>query len=358
MSEKIMICSTETEKGATKSPTEADMTPKSLDASEDSAASVNPVGFIKSDPVPMISLPTVGGIGAALILVSVLATLFIQKLIGKGKKRKETEIPSKNHGEAASFGNQQKMTLEPNAENAGKIHNIGKRNDQQDSFGVVNVPNGVCAVVADGMGGLSDGDKVSQKIVRTILQDALKIKTGAAEGRKLYQMAAHANQEVNKMLGTSGQYKSGSTLVAVLAERDRFQWIAAGDSRIYLFRGNRLLKLNSEHIYEKELLLNAVNNQISFSQAAADKQCGRLTNFIGMGELKYIDGSLHPVETQAGDKIILMSDGVFHTLSEQEICKVLSEAENAVQAAQVMEQWVLGRKNPKQDNFTVVILDF
>ena len=80
--------------------------------------------------------------------------------------------------------------------------------------------------------------------------------------------------------------------------------------------------------------------------------------FRSMGELKHIDGSLHPVEAQAGDKILLMSDGVFHTLSDPEIGKILSETENAIQAASVLEQQTLARNNPKQDNFTAVILEF
>ena len=47
----------------------------------------------------------------------------------------------------------------------GKVHNMGRRSAQQDSLGVTDVPEGVFAVVADGMGGLSDGDKVSQTVV-------------------------------------------------------------------------------------------------------------------------------------------------------------------------------------------------
>lgn len=305
-----------------------------------------------------IPIPIAGGIAAALVLVSVIATIFIQKLFA-GKKTKEKQEEQKAPSENVNSKEYpEQMLKEPNADAVGKLHNVGRRKGQQDSFGVVNVPQGVCAVVADGMGGLADGDKVSQKIVGTMLQDAMTIKDSPIEGTKLYLMAAHANREVNRMLGTAGQYKSGSTLIAVLTERNRFQWISIGDSRIYLFRGNRLVQLNGEHVYERDLLLKAVNGRITFTEANTDTQRDRLASFIGMGELAHIDGSLHPVETQAGDRVILMSDGVFNTLSEQEIAKALSETQNAVQAAAVLEQWVLARNNPKQDNFTAVILEF
>lgn len=305
-----------------------------------------------------IPIPIAGGIAAALVLVSVIATVFVQKLSAGRKtkeKLKEQKEPSENVNDKEY---PEQMLREPNADVVGKLHNVGRRKGQQDSFGVVNVPKGVCAVVADGMGGLADGDKVSQKIVGTMLQDAMTIKDSPVEGTKLYSMAAHANREVNRMLGTAGQYKSGSTLIAVLTEGNRFQWISIGDSRIYLFRGNSLVQMNGEHVYERDLLLRAINGRISFTEANTDKQKDRLASFIGMGELAHIDGSLHPVEVQAGDRVILMSDGVFNTLSEQEIAKVLSETQNAVQAAAVLEQWVLARNNPKQDNFTAVILEF
>lgn len=55
----------------------------------------------------------------------------------------------------------------------GKLHEQGERSGQQDCFGVSDESlmqtHGLLAVVADGMGGLSDGDRVSVKAVETIL---------------------------------------------------------------------------------------------------------------------------------------------------------------------------------------------
>lgn len=238
----------------------------------------------------------------------------------------------------------------------GKVHNIGRRSTQQDSLGVTAYQNGMLAVVADGMGGLADGDKVSQKIVLTMLQDGAVLAGGNTEGN-LYQMTAHVNSEVNHMLGVSDRYKSGSTLIAVLVEAGNFQWVSVGDSRIYLYRGQELLQINREHVYEMDLIHKAVNYEISFAEIASNPQRKSVSSFIGMGELKYIDGSMHPVSLKQGDRLLLMSDGVFNTLSEQEICDVLSRESNAAEAALALEEQVLARRNPKQDNFTAIILD-
>lgn len=250
--------------------------------------------------------------------------------------------------------------VEPEAVNAenrvGKLHNIGRRSGQQDSLGMTDFAGGTLAIVADGMGGLADGDRVSQQIVMTMLQDSTMLKPGKTENC-LYEMIAHANREVNQMLGVENQYKSGSTVIAALIEKDGFQWATVGDSHIYLYRGNQLLLLNREHIYETELMQKAVNGRITFQSVKTDKSRSGLTSFIGMGELKYIDGSTKKLSYQTGDWLLLMSDGVFNTLSEPEICRIVQESVCASEAAARMEQAVLAKQNPKQDNFTAILLE-
>lgn len=237
----------------------------------------------------------------------------------------------------------------------GKLHNIGRRDYQQDCFAFTPISNGLLAVVADGMGGLKDGDKVSQKIVMTMLQDAPKY-AGQQPGSRLMQMLSHANEEVNRMLGRSNQYRSGSTTVAVLVDQGVFEWISVGDSRIYLYRNQKLIQLNREHTYEADLIQKAVNGEISFREAQTDPQRNKLTSFVGMGQLKHIDGSVRPVAYQAGDRLLLMSDGVFNTLSENEMIEILQKHEDPEQAAAAMEQAVLAYQHPRQDNFTAVIV--
>lgn len=235
------------------------------------------------------------------------------------------------------------------------LHNIGRRSGQQDSFDVVPCAGGLLAVVADGMGGLSDGDKVSKKIVSTFHEDAARVRPGQSIDA-LYQMLAHANQEVNRMLGTALQGKCGSTLLAVLMEKDRMQWTAVGDSRIYLYRGGSLIQVNREHTYKIDLLERAVNGEMSFADLRKDAQLTRLCSYMGMGRIKHVDGSLHTVRLLPGDRILLMSDGVFNTLSEEEIAGVLSRFDDVEQAAAVLEKKVLEKNSPTQDNFTCVIL--
>lgn len=299
-----------------------------------------------------VSKPAAIGIGVGiLLLLLALAAAFRKKkeAVQEEDSPKEPVQEMKNREPVG-------QTEIPNGIGVGKVHHIGKRNQQQDCFGMTGTPSGVFAVVADGMGGLADGDKVSQKVVATMLQEA--VQPSGNSDRRLYHMVARANEEVNRMLGAAGQYKSGSTLVAVLAEQGRFEWVSVGDSRIYLYRGGRLMQLNREHNYEAELLQMAVNGDVSFAEVQRHPQRKGLTSFIGMGKLKYIDGSPRAIEIQAGDMLLLMSDGVFNTLPEQEMCEMIQNYGQAEQIAEAFEKQILDYGRLGQDNFTVVMLQF
>ena len=287
-----------------------------------------------------------------LIGIGVFALLVIAAVVvWFSRKKKPAALVENVDGSTDLYENDIPMAMQGNKIGVGKLHNVGKRSGQQDCLGVTDVGDGVFAVVADGMGGLADGDKVSQSVVMTMLSDAVQQK-GLAD------MVAHANREVNRMLGLGGQYKSGSTVVAVLATPTQFQWISVGDSRIYLYRNGRMIQLNREHVYEADLIKKAVNGEMTMDEVMRDPQRHKLTSFIGMGTLKYIDASLRPVAIQSGDCLLLMSDGVFNTLSEEEMATILTQYPDPEHAASVMEERVLSYEKAKQDNFTAILLKF
>lgn len=236
---------------------------------------------------------------------------------------------------------------------------LGSRTEQQDSFGKAEVfrGKGVLAVVADGMGGLKGGDQVSQQVVMEMLDCAAGLQAGGMDGI-LQQMVRQVNEKVNHMLGEDGVYKSGSTLVAVLAVGNYFHWIAVGDSRIYLYREGCLLQVNQEHTQLQEWMPDILDGQLSYAEAVRDSEGRKLTSFIGMGRLKHIDCSLRSVRIAPGDRILLMTDGVFGTLPEEEMESILRQHADVQQAASGLEQAVLEARVPRQDNFTVVILGF
>lgn len=308
-----------------------------------------------------------------IVLLSLLAvdlaavaclTIYAGKLERRIRNEKKTEVPSKTEllsrpGTVNVHYSSRFLPSQVGPASIGKAHNIGCRPVQQDSFGNAAVfqEQGVLAVVADGMGGLSGGEQVSQRIVMKMLALASELRGEQMEG-VLLQMLRSINQDINQMLGQDGLYKSGSTLLAVLAKRDCFQWIAVGDSRIYLYRDGCLLKLNQEHNLLQEWMPEILDGKMTYSEALQNPEGKKLTSFVGMGRIKHVDCSLSSISIIPGDRILLMSDGIFNTLTEPQMAGILKQYTDVQQAANVFEQQILAAQIPTQDNFTVVILGF
>lgn len=303
---------------------------------------------------------------AALVLC-VIAIVIISILINRMEKEgtRSVKVEASNHTRAPSMaapmatamapGRTQTYRTPPNKNGVyvGMLHHQGKRQYQEDSLGVDD--SGRLYIVADGMGGLSSGDKVSQTIVCTMLSMAKNLRNDQFDG-VLPEMLHQVTETVNRMLGKDGIYKSGSTLLAVLLVNNRFHWITVGDSHIYLYHRNILNQLNQEHNLGQENLRRVLMGEMTREEAASGRNLAGLTSFIGMGELKYVEKSLYSIPVEKGDRILLMSDGVFNELSESAIAEILLRFPDVQDAADQIEKAVLSRNDPHQDNFSALIL--
>lgn len=240
---------------------------------------------------------------------------------------------------------------------AGKAHGMGKRDYQQDCLGLTPVleGQGLLAVVADGMGGLSGGEKVSQRILVKALDFGAKL-TAERVDNALPEMVAEINEDVNAMLGADGIYKSGSTLIAALLLNDRMKWVSVGDSRIYLYRQGYLNQLTRDHDLLQEWMPDILDDVLTYPEAIENPEHRKLTSFIGMGTLRYMDQNLTPTRLLPGDRVLLMSDGVYGTVSEQEIAAILKEFPDVQQASDAIARQIESANLSYQDNYTVLIV--
>lgn len=241
----------------------------------------------------------------------------------------------------------------------GKVHGIGGRDYQQDSLGHTRVLNGsgILAIVADGMGGLSNGEQVSQQIVMDGLGYGAAM-TGLSEGNPLLGMVGQINTNVNRMLGPEGIYKCGSTLIAVLVAQDQFHWVSVGDSRIYLYREGYVNQLNTDHDLFQQWMPEILAGTRSYAEAARNPDGRKLTSFIGMGELKYVDYSRQPIDLRQGDRLVLVTDGVYGTVPPEQLADILKANPEVSDAAKVLERRIRDARMPHQDNYTALILGF
>lgn len=241
----------------------------------------------------------------------------------------------------------------------GKIHDIGRRDYQQDSFGQTAVlrNTGILAVLADGMGGLSGGERVSQKIVMEALTFGSTLQANQVP-TALPGMVSGINRAVNQMLGPKGLYTSGSTVVSALITGNALRWISVGDSRIYLYRDGQISQLSRDHDLLQDWMPDILEGKRSMAEALRDPNGRKLTSFIGMGELRHVDYNRTPILLLPGDRVLLMSDGVYGTVSDAEMAAILRDCGSVQLAASHIGQRIMGAALPYQDNYTLIVLGY
>lgn len=281
-----------------------------------------------------------------IFLAGVLAALLSVWLHSTLKKGKRAASPKKTQKEQAASG---EFSI-------GKLHALGSRKNQQDSFSVSEeemIPtHGLLAVVADGMGGLADGDQMSQCAITAMMETFYRLQ--GDPDRILLMLVESATQAVNAKLGKGNYSTSGSTLVAGLIKDGAFHYVSVGDSRICLYRDGVLYQLNREHVFRQELEIRAINHESSWETADSHPKANGLTSFLGMGSLKYVDIPAESVEIRAGDKFILMSDGVYNSVGRAEMMEQLEKP--APEAADGIGKLIEDKQVSAQDNYTAIII--
>jgi serine/threonine protein phosphatase PrpC len=215
----------------------------------------------------------------------------------------------------------------------GNAQHIGARSSQQDSFGFGDPEDeaflahgGFVAVVCDGMGGMEHGDLASRTAVRTFL-DAYRRKTPEESiPEALERSVREANDRVVEMAHSLGAAESvGTTLVAAVlvaasgSDAKSMYFISVGDSGLFHVSDGQMQTVNRPHIFANILDTAVSRGTLSKEQALMHPERESLTSFIGVGVLEEIDRNVDPWPISDGDTILLASDGLFKTLTADEV---------------------------------------
>lgn len=242
------------------------------------------------------------------------------------------------------------------------FQHIGTRTSQEDTFAFSDLGDkdfvlgsGVLAVVADGMGGLAMGANASGIAVRTFLGEYISRDISETVPQSLLRSLDASNKAVIELALAEGlENEVGTTLVAAVIHRKQLHWISAGDSRIYHFRNRQLEPLNRDHIYAHHLAEDVRNEMITREEAASHPERDYLTSYLGIEGPPEIDRNDKPLILEPGDMVVLCSDGLYNTLTVEEITAVLCK--NTIHAAEMLVDHALSKNKKNQDNITVIIL--
>lgn len=242
------------------------------------------------------------------------------------------------------------------------LHAIGKRTSQQDSFCISDFQKeetrrekGMLAVLADGMGGLSHGAQMSALITSSVLYDFESVEVIEDEGAFLDDLLSSLLNQVTHFTAKNKEL-CGSTLLLAWIYNEHMYYRSIGDSRIYLCRDQQLVQINREHTYGQQLDEAALLS--GDWQSAVDEQRNAVTSYLGMGQEKLqVDGNANYIKLFSEDVILLCSDGVFHTLQQEELLKAVYEGTPCDICARLQKQ-IDGKHKQKQDNYTAIVIAY
>lgn len=239
---------------------------------------------------------------------------------------------------------------------------IGDRADQQDSFGYKIKQDEGLVIVCDGMGGHEGGKIASNLAVEKFLSVYEKDNFSLQEKTKLLiDTAKTVDCTISNLTNQEGNLmKAGSTLVSVVIEEKKLIWCSVGDSRAYLMRRGEMVQLTQDHNYRTVLLeqkrVGLLDEKVFWEESERGEA---LISFLGIGNLELIDYSCIPFDLETEDIIVIMTDGLYKLVTDNEIFRILDNFKNINEAVLALD--MKAKKNAKnrnelRDNMTVAII--
>lgn len=232
-----------------------------------------------------------------------------------------------------------------------QISRQGGRERNEDRMGYAYTRESGLFVLADGMGGHPEGAMAAQLALQTF--SAYFQKTANPTVREVPDflssalMAAH--HQIIRYAAEKGMLDTPrTTLVAALMERGQMHWVHCGDSRLYIVRDGALLTRTRDHSYMEQ--------QAHMGRATEHINRNILFTCLGSPAKPVFDLS-GPLSLQQGDRVLLCSDGLWGTVTDEEIATELSRHALEHSVPDLVET-ALKRGGPRCDNVTVLAMEW
>ena len=207
--------------------------------------------------------------------------------------------------------------------------------------------------LADGMGGHRAGNIASEMAVTDLgaAWVATEISTINEVREWFAEYLEKENQQIHR-IGQDEEHKGmGTTLEAVAVIDDQVLFAHVGDSRIGLVRNGEYHQLTSDHSLVNALLKAG---QITEEEAAHHPQRNIITQSIGQKDELQPDFGMVTVE--AGDFIVINSDGLTNMISGDEIRDIVVSDLSVEEKAKTLIRFANNAGG--LDNITVVLIHF
>ncbi len=204
----------------------------------------------------------------------------------------------------------------------GSRTDVGCVRDHNEDSLVVAPP---LYVVCDGMGGHAAGEVASEIAVDVIARSAPEHADASALGQAVEEANLAIIKAAREGMGRAGM---GCTCTAAILEKERLVIAQVGDSRAYLLHHGKLQQLTRDHSLVADLI---EAGQITEAEARVHPQRSVITRALGSDPRTQPD--LFEINVEAGDRLLLCSDGLSTMLEDPEIEKILASASDPQRCA-------------------------
>jgi protein phosphatase len=268
----------------------------------------------------------------------------------------------------------------------GGVSTVGNyifRKNNQDAFGhtVFTTTQGSSKVttgffcVADGIGGIQDGEKASGLAVRTACEVVARVWAQVGPKRLQSQLTEYVRavaKVVGQRLALEGEFspldnRGGTTFSGLLIVDDRAAVCHVGDSRVYLLRDGSLRQLTRDHTLANILVDLGELEPGEEADELSNRTISRFLSTSGEVEWDRIDGFRKDVEervgapvdgrglqVERGDMFILTSDGAHGEIDTRGIERLAREIPEPQALAQAITDHAL--RQVGRDNSTCLVV--
>ena len=230
----------------------------------------------------------------------------------------------------------------------------GGRKYNQDRMGYVFSRDALLLVVADGMGGHSNGEVAARITVECLGKKFQREATPTlSDPMKFLQQAIdEAHLAIIRYTEDKGWLETPrTTVVAAIVQNGSACWAHVGDSRVYLLRQGQVAAVTRDHSRVQQLVLQGLVRE---EAVAAHPDRNKIYNCIGAHIPPQVELSpKHRLQT--GDVLLLCSDGLWGPLPQRLLASAFLNDPLAKSVPALMTQ-AESRAGKEADNITALAM--
>jgi serine/threonine protein phosphatase PrpC len=232
------------------------------------------------------------------------------------------------------------------------VSDVGSRKNNEDSIAWgVDDPGADGArayfALADGLGGHGAGE-VASKIAVEEAEKAFK--AGQSDLAEFFLNGQDRILETQRLQDATNAMKT--TLVCLLLNGDTAQWGHVGDSRLYLFSGDKLVSRTLDHSVPQMLV---ATGEIRERDIRHHEDRNRLIRVMGVEWSSPKFELSAERELTSKDSFLLCSDGFWEYIEEKDMQRLLRRSESAEQWLEAMLKIAAkNARDEKRDNFSAL----